>query len=54
MLTEIIGLVLWTGIIFTFCFLNHRRKVQRDNILVDIRNDLQIIADKVRDLDGDN
>lgn len=47
MVTEILGLILWTGIIFTFCFLNYRRKVQRDNILVDIRSAVETLVNEV-------
>ena len=32
MLADIIGLILWTGIIFTFCFLSYRRKVKKDSL----------------------
>lgn len=45
MLVEIIGLVLWTGIIGITCFLSHRRKVKHDAAVHEINENLRFIRE---------
>lgn len=49
MIPEILGLVLWTGIIGMTCFLSYRRKVKRDVIFQEMLVVLQRIEVRLND-----
>lgn len=47
MLYQLIGLILWTGIIFAFCFLGHRRKLRHDLAVHEINAKMDLLIERL-------